>query len=211
MKNSYVYILLLTILFSCGKDSENENPAPCSKTADRGKVKVGDLAYGGIVFYVDFTETHGLVMPTNDLLTAFEASWWPDKAPYVTPGNFNLPTSTSIGSGQANTAKLIGTSSKPYVVGICDALVIGECYDDWYLPSIDEALAIYNSRSQLSGVTLPSAVFTSNLEDVQNSGILIFAKTVSLVNGNIGNTYLTDPQMQVRIDAKGRFIPIRSF
>lgn len=208
---SLVYILFLAVLFSCGKDNNESNPAPCNKTADRGKVKVGDLAYGGIVFYVDFSETHGLVMPTGNLLAAFEASWWPDKAPYVTPGNFNLPTSTSIGSGQANTAKLMGTSSTPYVVGICDALVIGECYDDWYLPSIDEALAIFNSKNQLPGVSLPSAVFTSNIEDAQNSGILIFAKTVNMSTGAIGNTYLTDPQMQVRIDAKGRFIPIRSF
>jgi hypothetical protein len=211
MKNSIVYILLLTILLSCGKDEKEGDPAPCSKTADRGKVKVGDFAYGGIIFYVDFTETHGLVMPTGDLLAAFDAAWWPEKAPYVTPGNFNLPTSTAIGSGSNNTAKLIGTSSTPYVVGICYALVIGECYDDWYLPSIDEAFEIYRNQSKLSGVTLPSTIFTSNLEDVQNSGILIFAKTMSLVNGTVGNTYLTNPQMQVRIDAKGRFIPIRSF
>lgn len=211
MKSKILYVLFFATLFSCTKDDENETPQPCNKTADGTEVKVGDKVHGGIVFYVDNSKKHGLVMPLPALLPQFKAAWWPEKAPYLIPGQFNLPTETGIGGGQANTEKLLGTSTTPYIAGICNDLVIGECYDDWYLPSIGELQELYKNLSKLPGVSLSGGYLSSNIEDVNNSGILIVNKQVSFADGSVSNRYLTDPQMQRRIDVEGSFIPVRSF
>ncbi|TDE08296.1 hypothetical protein [Dyadobacter psychrotolerans] len=211
MKSRILYVVFFAALLSCAKNDKTENPQPCDATENVQKVKVGDKAHGGVVFYVDDSEKHGMVMPLPELLPQYNAAWWPDKAPYLTPGNFDLPTQTSIGNGKSNTDKLMGTSATPYIAGICDALVIGECFSDWYLPSVGELQEIYKSKSKLPGVTLSGIYFSSNLEDAANAGLLILNKAVDLSNGTIRDIGLTNPQLLTRFDVKGPFIPIRSF
>ncbi|GAA4445398.1 hypothetical protein GCM10023091_37040 [Ravibacter arvi] len=172
----------------------------------KGGIKVGDEAFGGVVFYVEPNGKHGLVMAKSPL----NASWWPDKAPYVTPGNFNLPSDMSLGAGQANTKKLIGTGATPYIAGICDDLVVQDCYDDWFLPSVGELKELAKYASQLPAFR-DLVLASSNLEDVKNMGYLILLKTVRMSDGKVGEEYLTDPQMLTRLNFKHSFVPIRSF
>ena len=214
MKSVIFYIFFLTAILSCDKKNGEEAvaPGPCTKTGSADvPVKVGDKAYGGVVFYVEANGIHGMVMPKPELLSGYSASWWPRLAPYLTPGKFDLPTETAIGSGQANTKKLLGTSTTPYIAGICDDLKIDDCYDDWYLPSRDELLEIYKNLGKLPGVDRSKTYFSSNVVDKANAGILIVNVAVSFSTGTVGEVYLTDPQLYTRFEQPFWFIPVRSF
>ena len=98
--------------------------------------EIGDLVHGGIVFYVDETGEHGLVTALEDL-GQFE---W---------GCYETELSGSdgqaIGTGYQNTLDIVeGCSENP--IAASEALGYeSEGYSDWYLPSKDELMEMYNT------------------------------------------------------------------
>lgn len=168
-------------------------------------IRIGDEAFGGVVFYLESNGRHGLVMTKPTL--KFSSAWWPDNAPYVK----NVPQETAVGTGQANTARLIGTSKAPYVAGVCNDLILNECYDDWFLPSQDELLEIYKNISKLPGIELKGGYASSTLLDPDKSGILLINMGVDFDSGKVFNILLTDPQFLRRRDISAQFIPVRRF
>ena len=103
--------------------------------------QVGDLAEGGIVFYVDSTGQHGLVAALEDLPETYE---WGCLLQEV-----NGADETSIGSGYQNTIDIVNQGCLTENGGITaaqaalDAEING--YSDWYLPSKDELVEMYNT------------------------------------------------------------------
>lgn len=102
------------------------------------KYEVGDFAQGGVVFYVDETGQHGLVVAKNDLPTVrwFAGSYGKTRA----DGN-------GIYAGEANNVIIIaaqlalGDDGNPYAAASCNELQITEgttTYSDWYLPTTAE-------------------------------------------------------------------------
>ncbi|WP_343632052.1 hypothetical protein [Fluviicola sp.] len=99
------------------------------------KYEVGDFAQGGVVFYVDETGQHGLVVAKNDLPTVR----WFAGTYGKTRGDGN-----GIFAGAANTVIVIGAQvsigddGDPYAAATCNELQITEgatTYSDWYLPT----------------------------------------------------------------------------
>ncbi len=102
---------------------------------------------GGKIFYIYPDGLHGLIAANQDQL-GFNI--W-------SMSSRNITTSTAIGTGQANTNTIlndIGTWGKIYPAGFCDNYAVtegGVIYDDWYLPSKDELVELYNNRYLIGG------------------------------------------------------------
>lgn len=91
---------------------------------------IGKIYQGGLIFYVDDTGEHGLIAATSDQSTGIR---W-DNGASITTG----ATATAVGTGQANTNKIIkAQGAGAYAAKLTANLVLGS-YSDWFLPSKDE-------------------------------------------------------------------------
>ena len=102
---------------------------------------IGQYYGGGIIFYIDGTGQHGLISATIDQGTA----------PWGCNGTYIYGTSTSIGSGQANTTAIInGCSTLGIAARLCDDLALNG-YNDWFLPSRDELDLMCQQKNIIGG------------------------------------------------------------
>jgi hypothetical protein len=114
--------------------------------------QVGDLAIGGIVFYIDETGQHGLVAALEDLTEGATDPWWYGFNGYEW-GCYGTSISgadgQAIGTGYQNTLDIVNQACTTENGGITaaqaalDAEING--YSDWYLPSRDELIEMYNT------------------------------------------------------------------
>ncbi|MFZ4521341.1 MAG: DUF1566 domain-containing protein [Bacteroidales bacterium] len=105
---------------------------------------IGQNRMGGIIFYIDGTGQHGLISAPGDQSTG--AIWGCNGT--------TIGTSTSLGSGQANTTLFVnGCSTAGTAARICDELVLNG-YSDWFLPSKDELHQMYLQKAAIGGFIL---------------------------------------------------------
>ena len=114
--------------------------------------EVGDETEGGIVFYVDSTGQHGLVLAIQDIEGTYEWGCFDE--------DVEGADGQAIGTGYQNTLDILnqGCTTENGDISATQA-VLGlesEGYNDWYLPSMIELLEIYN--------TLIDAPITSHTE-----------------------------------------------
>jgi hypothetical protein len=102
-------------------------------------LSIGQTYQGGIVFYLDGTNQHGLIAAPIDQGTDLGVQWWNDS---------NIVTGavdTAVGTGKSNTAAIIAKQATGvYAAKLCDDLVL-RGYSDWYLPSKDELNLMYTN------------------------------------------------------------------
>ena len=161
MKN-FIYILLIAPLFfisSCEEegpvhgclDSQACNYNP-EATLDNNSCEyalqgydcdgniteyiVGMEAEGGIVFYIDETGQHGLVASMGDL-GDFEWGCYEIEV--------NGADGQAIGTGYQNTMDIIEDCSQTPIAASEALAYESEGFDDWYLPSRDELVLMYNT------------------------------------------------------------------
>ena len=146
--------LLLLLAISCKKESVS-TPAVSIKTEDNAAIitgphRIGDHYGGGIIFWVNRIGSHGLIADTVDLGLA---TWW--NGTYTTTG----ATATAIGTGKANTRKIILSQGKPgsYAALLC-ANYKGGGYTDWVLPSKDELNELYKQKKWLADLVIISII-----------------------------------------------------
>jgi hypothetical protein len=105
---------------------------------------IGQTYGGGVIFWLDGTGQHGLISATSNQSTSAEWGCY---------GTTIGGTSTSIGTGQANTTAIVnGCSTAGIAARICNDLVLNG-YDDWFLPSKDELNQMYVQRTLIGGFT----------------------------------------------------------
>ena len=98
--------------------------------------QIGDQIEGGIVFYIDDTGEHGLIAAMEDLDSTYE--WGCYSTPIIGADG------ESIGTGLQNTLDIVASCPEtPIAVSIALNSIINS-YSDWYLPSKDELLEMYN-------------------------------------------------------------------
>jgi hypothetical protein len=119
---------------------------------------VGDLAQGGIVFWVDQTGQHGLVCEKKDQAT--RAGWY--------AGKMILTQAKGDGlfAGKSNTVIIIaaqavaGDDNNPYAARLCNEFRIrqgGNTYGDWYLPSREELNLMYLNKKAIDATAMANA------------------------------------------------------
>ncbi len=97
----------------------------------------GNSYQGGIIFYIDDSGNHGLVVAANDQSTS--ADWGCDGT------NISGAEGSTINAGEQNTIDIMnGCISSSIAASYCSNLVF-EGYSDWSLPSIDELALIYQN------------------------------------------------------------------
>ncbi len=102
---------------------------------------IGQNYGGGIIFYIDGSEQHGLISATNNQSSGGEWGC----------SGTSLATATFVGSGQSNTVTIVGGCNQAGIAAIiCNDLVLNG-YNDWFLPSIDELNLMYLGKSVIGG------------------------------------------------------------
>ena len=138
-------------------------PDESIQTTAAKSYQVGDFAQGGIVFWVDESEQHGLVCATTDLGTRKS---WSENSGYC--GAFG----DGPFAGEMNTTLIIAHDVAVYfeqpdfAAIVCATLQITEgnkTYGDWYLPSKEELNLIYHNKATIDATALAngrSAIIT---------------------------------------------------
>ena len=99
--------------------------------------EIGDIMEGGYLFYIDETGQHGLVAAMEDLEGTYE---W---GCYETA--LSGADGQSIGTGLQNTLDIVAGCSETPIAASEALTYVSEGYSDWYLPSRDELLEVYNT------------------------------------------------------------------
>jgi hypothetical protein len=128
-----------------------EYPQP-GYNCDGNILEIGNVAFGGIVFYIDETGQHGLVAAFEDLPGTYQ--WG------LFGINIDGADGEHIGTGNQNTLYIMNQqvclAENGEITAAQAALDYeGGGYSDWYLPSINELIEMYSSLG-INGVELVS-------------------------------------------------------
>jgi hypothetical protein len=145
------------------------------KFFDQGYHYIGEEFEGGIIFFIDPSGDHGLICATSDQST----SEW---------GFFEVQVGASgkeVGSGKANTEKIINKSPDPNIAAhICSDL-ISNGFNDWYLPSFEELNLVYKNLSVKKTLDFVNENFWTSSETDFNNAWLINLVTGHPTEGNV--------------------------
>ena len=212
MKSFHIYFtvfLLILILFSCSKEENTVTPL----------FEIGELAHGGMVFYVDETGQHGLVSALEDITygatdTTYDGDLgyeWGCYEKYV-PGADN----ENIGSGYQNTIDILTHMCESENGGKIAAQVAydyeSEAYTDWYLPSRNELEELYFSigfggqAGNIGNFLLDAYYWSSTEVDPNNAYNFLHKKAFAYYFYDANNWYSSKAKDQIY-----RVRPIRSF
>ena len=162
--------------------------------------KIGDVAQGGIVFYIDESGEHGLVVDIADL--SIGIVWF--------AGTYGVTQAKGDGpfAGEMNTAIIIsshvaiGDDGFIYAARLCAELAKGG-YGDWYLPSKEELSLMYNNRLTINiaalavgGSIFPSQSYWSSTEDTADDDMNAWFQ-----NFHNGNQAVTNKLNNFRVRA----------
>jgi hypothetical protein len=144
---------------------------------------VGDIAQGGVVFWVDETGQHGLVCPLEDLSPG--TRW------YAGTNGYTRAKGNGPFAGEANTSIIIaahvaiGDDGASYAAYECSGLEItigDKAYGDWYLPSLEELYLMYQNKETIDAITVTysgnafasTSYWSSNEQDDTTAWLLNF-------------------------------------
>ena len=151
---------------------------------------IGQSALGGKIAYINgggSTGTSGLVITNANISNSCQWGCFGTDIP---------GTSTAIGTGAANTALIIARCAQAGIAArLCSDLVEGG-YDDWYLPSRDEFVAICPNRALL-GVFTNTNYWTSSQSNFLNAWNVNFFPTTACLTG-ANNTNSNYPVRAIR-------------
>jgi len=121
---------------------------------------IGQHYGGGIIFWIDASGEHGLIAAEFD--QGF--NWWGDRFYLVTGA-----TSTAVGTGFANTRKIIRTQGRRYTyAALLCANYRGGGFADWFLPSKDELFLLYEEKDVVGGF-IRGAYWSSSESEVDHT------------------------------------------
>jgi hypothetical protein len=171
-----VYLFFAMLLFTaCSNDDDTPE--------ENLLLEIGQEYQGGIIFYLDDTQEHGLIAYQTDLA---EAPWGCFNQPNPIPPTAPIAQNNGIGFGLQNTLAIINFCDEPNIAAKLAYTLDANGYDDWYLPSIDELALIYEHKDLIGGFP--------DLNNDPNTGMVIVYASSSegwaTDDGNGGFYYL---------------------
>ncbi len=107
-------------------------------------MKIGDTAFGGIIFYLDSTKRHGFVCALNH--QAVNIGWFVSGGGYIYPDNtvfISGAVDTAVGAGASNTDAIIRALGQGNYAAMVCRNYNGGGFTDWFLPSKNELELMY--------------------------------------------------------------------
>jgi hypothetical protein len=150
---------------------------------------VGQSYQGGIIAYIFVLgdsgyiagQTHGLIATSTNQSTG--AQWG-------CSGNSISGTSTTLGTGLANTTAIVsGCATTTNAASLCNNLTSGG-YTDWYLPSRDELTKLYTNRALIGGFNNVSYWSSSQSSSTTAWSLNFNTGTTSSTTTKITNLYV---------------------
>ncbi len=140
--------------------------------------QIGEVFQGGMVFYVDNSQQHGLMVSLTDVGNPVE--WRNGEG----GDHMTNATAQGLGSGESNTRLIIAQQTIDQQEGQFAALAAGNyhisadgispcatpisattpCFGGWYLPSIDELILLHSNLKPLGLVELKEDLYWSSTE-----------------------------------------------
>jgi hypothetical protein len=219
MRNILFLVCLVLFVSSCDEEvegcvdslAENYN---VEATLDDGSceyIEIGANYQGGIVFYIDSTGEHGLIAAFEDLVEGSnlgvegisEGFEWGCNRVWVNGANGKV-----IGTGSQNTLDIVAFNCETEQGGVTAAQAAldyySKSYADWYLPSIDELMEMYNTIGNRSSLGDIGSFETSDYPYYWSSTqkLFIAGRSINFYDGT-RETFLKHFSLRVR--------PIRSF
>jgi len=152
---------------------------------------------GGIIYYLDSTGQHGLVVADSDISNSHT---WQNITPFSNVGAYL--TGLYLG-GNATTAGQQNTSIIVSVLGLSDTNAAYECskiisngYSDWFLPAIQELVLIYIEKNSIGTTFQTSGQTTSYWSSTESS--MSTAWSQDFKNGSATNSSAKDRRYNVR-------------
>lgn len=144
--------------------------------------KIGDLAHGGIIFWIDETGEHGLVSSLNDLESQtgiFDHQW------SNVSSEWTGATGEHIGAGMMNTMLMLSAKREDLdsAARLTADLVEGG-YGDWYLPSREELNLMHENLSEanLGNFAVSNYWSSSEFSDL-SAHVHFFPNDIQVVEG----------------------------
>jgi hypothetical protein len=194
-----IFFLILFVFCSCeNKNSEmiDEYFFDDVSTGSKKELKIGDLYHGGKIAYLFQPadngyiagEVHGIIACITDLPTTYK---WYNGTNIQTNASY-----TGIGFADEN-SKIIQDKQGAgnYAASMCLSFATGT-YLDWFLPTIDELMILYNNRDAIGGFSSSSSYWSSS-------------ETAN--NGAYGVNFSSGLKVQYFKDGNGRVRPISYF
>ena len=150
---------------------------------------LGNYALGGVIFYIDETLNHGLVVALNDN----ESGEWGCSDEEILNAN-----DSTLGSGYRNTLAILASDCEPAGISAIIAASSATTFisedtliNDWYLPSIDELKLLYQEREWIddsltvyNGKRFENTTYWSSTQSGTDK-----AKSLSFGNGSTKSSY----------------------
>ena len=197
----YTLSLIISILFidSCEEDNvplhgcldsqacnynseatiDNNSCEYAEEGYDCGEIYIGLETEGGIIFYIDESGEHGLVAAKENLVDGYEWGCYEISV--------NGADGDEIGAGYQNTLDILYNGCESYYGGVIAAEAASNIdingFSDWFLPSTNELLEIYNTIGRGGNLGNPLGLNGSYWSSER--GPLCCARVVSLNNGMV--------------------------
>lgn len=160
----FVQLLVIVLVFTACSSSDNSPEEPIQATC----LKIGDAYQGGIIFYIDQTNEHGLIAAKQDQSNG--AIWG---CPEATEP---IANQRDIGFGSTNTTAIVNNCPEENTAAkICEALSI-DGFEDWFLPTTHELELLYHYKNIVGGFT--NKKYSSSTEAEYSGNNFIYVLTI---------------------------------